>query len=683
MTDLPSSLVGIEAVEWVSEGGRTLTVRVTGRWRRRRPELRGQAMLVVETEAGRQRFLAMPEPPSLSGAAPGTWRMSFSVPAALAPVLPGRTFLQLGGVMVPLPIGEVTIPAESAEEPSADVLEERRARGSELAAESARRRAGELAAEVERLEDALGQARTEADRLRDEIAERERRLRGAEQHVHAERALRVDLEQELALRTRAARHDLRVLHDRVADLERELGRTRRAVDEAVHLVAAAHAARADAERRLAERGPIEPAPPAMDGARAELSRRELELDGSARAKPPPAVAPRPVERAVDRTMLGIEIGMVRRRGERADPRVAELERELASAHEEVEAQRRRSARAYEAIELVRGELRQIRAGSPPPSPSPPSPPPSPLSPPPEIAGSASPAGPREAGPVQAEQLSAALARLRERSQPVSEPEAVPEPGAADPAGSLLAVPPRGATKPWLHSAFRALAAQDASAAGRLVLALLPAQRAADPHPVAYDLALSDVLVAHVTSDSLVVHVEHDAAERPTSEVDFRLRGDLASVARLLRAGPVRRRLRFPPGRLARVRGDRRRLAALDRLIEAHLTVGELHAAGVRLDPVLAMTVAGLMIEPAWTAGERFTIEHRAPDAASADAYLQIRDGKPPLASAEPPHGPAASVLVSPVDEVLVALAGATAGSLTGEERPLALLGQWLDRAQSG
>ena len=43
MADLPSSL-GIEAVECVAEGGRSLTVRVTGRWRRRRPELRGQAI---------------------------------------------------------------------------------------------------------------------------------------------------------------------------------------------------------------------------------------------------------------------------------------------------------------------------------------------------------------------------------------------------------------------------------------------------------------------------------------------------------------------------------------------------------------------------------------------------------------------------------------------------------------
>src|SRR5437764_2671966 len=135
MSDLPSSF-GIEAVELVAEAGRSVTLRVSGRWRRRRPEVRGQAMLVVEAQSGRQRFPAMPEPPSLSGAAPGTWRMSFSVPAALARSLPGRTFLQLGGVLVPIPIGEVTIAAEGAEGPGADLLEARRARGSELAAES-------------------------------------------------------------------------------------------------------------------------------------------------------------------------------------------------------------------------------------------------------------------------------------------------------------------------------------------------------------------------------------------------------------------------------------------------------------------------------------------------------------------------------------------------------------------
>jgi hypothetical protein len=277
--------------------------------------------------------------------------------------------------------------------------------------------------------------------------------------------------------------------------------------------------------------------------------------------------------------------------------------------------------------------------------------------------------------VHADELSAALARLREQAPP-PEPEPEPEPPAVD------RPEPARPAKPWLGPAFRQLARQDASTAGRLVLALLPAQRAADPRPVAYDMVLSDVLVAHVTSDSLAVHVGHDATPRPPSEVDFQLVGDLASIARLLRAGRVRRRLRIPPGRLARVRGERQRLAALDRLIDARLTVHELGAAGVRLDPVLAFTLAGLMIEPAWTTGERFVIAHRESAASAPDAYLQIRDGRPPLASAEPPHGPVASVLESPADEVLGALVGAT-GEPAGEDRPLALLRQWLDRAQCG
>jgi hypothetical protein len=349
-----------------------------------------------------------------------------------------------------------------------------------------------------------------------------------------------------------------------------------------------------------------------------------------------------------------------------DPRVAELERELVAAQA-------RSARAYEAIELVRAELRQLRAAAT-PSPSPPPPPAAPsepAAPPPPAPPSDPPAPPVTAGSIQADQLTAALARLREQAPP-------PEP---EPAAIERSEPVRAA-KLWLGSAFRQLARQDASAAGRLVLALLPAQRAADPQPVAYDLVLSDVLVAHVTSDSLAVHVEHDPTPRPPSEVDFQLVGDLASMARLLRAGRVRRRLRIPPGRLARVRGDRRRLAALDRLIDARLTVRQLGIAGVSLDPVLAFTLAALMIEPAWTMGERFVVAHRESAASAPDAYLQIRDGRPPLASAEPPHGPVASMLESPADEVLGALGGAT-GTQVGEEKPLALLRQWLDRAQCG
>ena len=569
-----------------------MAVRVTGRWRRRRPELRGQAMLVVETGTVRQRFVAMPEPPSLIGAAPGTWRLSFTVPAELALQLAGKTFLQLGAVIVPLPVGEVVeAPAGDGSRPELleprgpelleprgpELLDARQLRSSELAAESARRRAAEaeaalteLTAQPGEIEDELTRAREESDRLRDEIAERERRLRGSEQHLHAERARRSEVEQALTEKTRAARHDLRVLHEHVADLERELGRMRRAVDEAEHLAAAAEARRADAERRLAERPPPAPEPPPAS-----------KPPPSEPPPEPPSSEPPPSVDANRARVIALERELAEARHELADTR-----RDLADARRELERQRLLNERAYDAIDHVRGELARLGGDAP------------------AQQAARAPAPP---APVQAEKLSAALVRLRETTPEAPEaPAAAEEPPA--PAPTRQPAPPPRPAKPWLGKAFR-----------------------------------------------------------------------------LLAAGPVRRRLgRLAPRHpVARIRGDRSRFRALEHLTDAPLTLGPLRAAGVRLDPVLAMTVAALMIEPDWTAGERFTIGHRVQDAASPDAYLHVRDGKPSLASAEPPHGPVTSVLVCPADEVLDGLAGTTPARLEGDERPLALLRQWLDRAQSG
>src|ERR1039458_7607541 len=97
------SALGIETVEWFAQGGENLTVRVTGRWRRRRPAWSGQPMLVIEAPGRRYRFPAMAEPPSPTGTSPGRWRISFTVPAALAPELGVRAWLQFGSVAVPLP----------------------------------------------------------------------------------------------------------------------------------------------------------------------------------------------------------------------------------------------------------------------------------------------------------------------------------------------------------------------------------------------------------------------------------------------------------------------------------------------------------------------------------------------------------------------------------------------------
>ena len=98
-----------------------------------------------------------------------------------------------------------------------------------------------------------------------------------------------------------------------------------------------------------------------------------------------------------------------------------------------------------------------------------------------------------------------------------------------------------------------------------------------------------------------------------------------------------------------------------------------------------MTVAALMIEPAWTAGERFTIAHREPHAPAPDAYLHIRDGRAPLVTEEPPHGPVGTTIECPADDLIAVLAGDHVAfvAISGDERPVALIRQWLDRAQCG
>jgi len=258
---VPSAL-GIEAVEWIAEGGENLTVRVTGRWRRRRPAWSGQPTLIVESPGRRYRFPAMPEPPSLSGAGPGMWRMSFSVPAALAPELGGRSWLQFGSVAVPLPsaVGPPDPLAAGAEIESGE--DDQRAgtpgfddaegeSGSGLSAGPGRAgpmptvrssrseptpimppsrseptpaglpsragppgddpaRRGEeaeaavtaLTCVVRDLESDLAAARTRADALAAELEVQEADRRAAQQREHAERALRLDLARQLAARSR-------------------------------------------------------------------------------------------------------------------------------------------------------------------------------------------------------------------------------------------------------------------------------------------------------------------------------------------------------------------------------------------------------------------------------------------------------------------------------------------------
>ena len=328
---------------------------------------------------------------------------------------------------------------------------------------------------------------------------------------------------------------------------------------------------------------------------------------------------------------GLRFALERERAarERAERRVAEL------AHELTE-HRQRSEDAYEAIEDLRGALEELRALQ------------------------AAPAPTRDAaGPVEPERLTEAFSRLRASTEPTGGERA---------------------HTAWLAPVFTALARHDAAGAGRLLLDLLPAQRAAYPHPVAYDLVLGDEPgIVQVTVRDGPPEIRQTDSARQLGTVDFQVVGSPASIARRLTAHGLRRRF---GRRLARVRGNRDALAALAALVQAPLHLGELDAAGVRMAPPMALTLVSLMIDPAWTTGQRFTIAHVDGE---TTAHLTVSDRRPPTVTAAAPAEPATTTIVCPADSLLLVLAGGRPDELEirGEERPLALLLEWAQRAQSG
>jgi hypothetical protein len=253
------------------------------------------------------------------------------------------------------------------------------------------------------------------------------------------------------------------------------------------------------------------------------------------------------------------------------------------------------------------------------------------------------------------------------------PQSIPPPAPA--------APPR-ATTAWLWPIFQTLAREDPVRAGQLLLHLLPAWHAVHPLPVACDLILGDRACVQVTSGAGTVEVRHAEAPRRPEDVHFQARGDLTRLARAVAAGRVRRRL---GRRMARVSGDHEAFDRLGLLVRTRLTLSELHANGVWLDPAFTFALATRMIDPAWTVGERFTVAHRPSEAATATAHIDIKDGAPPSAGEGAPAGPQATTIVCSADALLTALTSRPSSEVTvhGRPEPLQRLVAWLDRAQSG
>ncbi len=685
--------LGIDAVEWLSTGEQAATVIITGRWRRR-PNWHGRPVLVIEAQGHRHRFRATPDPLSLAGATPGTWRISFSIPAWLAPHLSGQAWLQFGGVVVALPAvvesaagrgsPAVSEPEGATESPSAEspATEDSPAAERPQASEHGPHEIEELARQ--RADEVLAAAAELGDRIQQLEAER----RAAEERVQAEQARCAELEEQHETHLREAARwkgtltELAAAQARIRDLEWQLADARRRAEEAGE-----HAGRAEAERDQALRDleHLQRTP-----WRDRLSDEIVVMRQAARTVERPAIA---VGGVNGQALQQARAQLSRERDVLEASEIERWRRRTADLEQQVRDHALRAERLYDVIEELRSVLDAIRGISPDPVEE-------------QVAFGEDESG---ADPVvEPLRLDAALARLREEIPPQpetadeSEPPVAEEPElpvaeepelpvadeaelpVADEAELPVAdepeahpEPPPPTRKSWLLRVLRMLEKEDPATAGRLILDLLPAQRATYPQSLTYDLVLADTGCVSVCTVDGASQVTRSQAPRELGEVDFRLTGELASLARLLTVGRLRRRF---GRRMPRVEGKRKPLSGLVSLVRTPLGLSELHAAGVRLDPAMTFTVLALMIDPKWTTGHRFTVAHRG---LAEVVYLKVSGEGRPSVGAQPPLGPVATTIVSDPGALLPVLAGENPSGVTirGTQEPLAVLREWVSLAQ--
>jgi len=271
-------------------------------------------------------------------------------------------------------------------------------------------------------------------------------------------------------------------------------------------------------------------------------------------------------------------------------------------------------------------------------------------------------------------LSAAHERLRASVPPTEEAGESPDEQQPSPL-------PVGLPAPWLTEALQRLLADEPETAGRIAVGVVPAQGLAAEKPFRYDLLLAGrgCLAVDVVPGAPAAVVQR-SRPRPRGERDLSVAGDAIAVARLLygRRTLLRRR--------ARVRGGRRALRELRRLARAPLGLRDLGAAGVALEPALALRLLAFAIDPGATAGERFAVAHAPLAGGPVDAWLRIADGAEPAVVTQPPAEPTRLTLRCTRGALLALIAGVEpppgeSGTLDGDDAALALLRSWIARTE--
>jgi hypothetical protein len=267
------------------------------------------------------------------------------------------------------------------------------------------------------------------------------------------------------------------------------------------------------------------------------------------------------------------------------------------------------------------------------------------------------------------------------AQPPRRPRILTEPGQpgrADLVGSSRR------EYPWLRGALVKFAHDDPRAAARLLIGLVPAQRALVAPPLEYDLTIggSGTYAISVTSDR--AHAAAIEEPRPRGVAAFHVAADVVTLAEVLAGVPKRTGRWFSP---VKVQGRRRGAEALrDALAGADLSLVAAARAGADLDPELVFRAFAYAIHPAWTRGYRFTVAQELVDPRPVRWHVAVRDGVPVSIERRPP--------AQPPDAVVSMTRAAFGHLLRGEpvpsgERPairgdraaVAALKAWTDRAQ--
>lgn len=635
--------LAVERVEVVPAAGGVVHVRVVGLWHGRLLAA-PPAVLLAGTGEERRRIDPVPEPREPVGgwAGPrGEWRATFALPERL---LAGGVALEIDGRQVPLPglHGPGEEPAAASPPAGATIVDhpalaERRARGEGAGPDApmppppARRAtlAGREAALARGLADPAAAEHREAHATpgREQAPPPGGRLPPPEGDREA--AGRVaGLRAQVAAAVQGVAADLEAERAARGALEGELVRER---DR-----------RAALEAELARRRVVDARLAAgVAGARVALA----DAASALAATPPPAPPPSATRERLEALRAQVEALRERSTAERAEPAPGVDPERLGAALA------RLRATVAPALDAV---AEQPPAGegateSPPQAVEP-------RAAEPQVAGAVDEAE----SPSQAVEAPVTGA-VDEPDEPEPEPE--PEPGVA----------------PWLPAALRALAGQDAEAAGRAVVALLPAQGLAAPGDLDYDLALRKGPSYSVTVRGGATEVLERSAPRPRRERDFAARASLAGLGG------------WATGRRRRGVRGRRRAGPLRALAGRPLSLAELDAAGVRPDVELAWRLVAVSVDPQWTEGRRLAVRHDVVGLERPTAVV-IRAGDGEQLSVGPASGAVrdavdATIRTTP-GAVLAALRGATPppGEMVeegGDVEAIAALQRWIARVELG